>query len=83
MGFVGRGKVERGGLVFADPLPLPEGSDVIVHIEPAPAITPGSGEELAALPFFGMAADRDDMADSESWVRRNRESWHQRASRQD
>jgi antitoxin ParD1/3/4 len=41
------------------------------------------GREFAALPFFGMAADRDEFADSEAWVRRSREAWQQRASRTD
>jgi prevent-host-death family protein len=35
------------------------------------------------LPFFGMWADRDDMRNSTTWVRKGREKWHQRVERQD
>jgi hypothetical protein len=45
--------------------------------------TEGAGPDFVALPFFGMAADRDDFTDSEAWVRRSREAWQQRASRSD
>jgi hypothetical protein len=87
MGYVRRGKVERGRLVFVEPLPLPEGLEVIVQIEPAPANSPADVskpvEDFAALPFFGMWADRDEVTDAVDWVREGRAQWHQRASRRD
>ena len=81
-----RGKVEGGKLVLQQLLPLPEGSEVVVHIEPvsasqAPPQDPA--KDFAALPCFGMWADREDMKDAIAWVRREREKWHQRALRRD
>jgi len=82
-----RGKVQNGTLVLAEPLTLPEGAEVVVRIETldaddATTVLPDSGD-LAGLPFIGMWADRDDMNDSAAWVRRERDEWQQRASRQD
>jgi hypothetical protein len=42
-----------------------------------------SAEEFKQLPFFGMHADREDMADSVAWVRREREQWHKRLTREE
>jgi len=84
---VERGKVEGGRIVFDEPLALPDGTEVTVSIKTleddhqAPSAT--AEEDFASLPFFGMWADREDMADSVAWVRRVREQWHERASRQD
>jgi len=86
MSLIERGKVQGGGIVFSEPLALPEGTEVIVHIEPVTAkqtTTCDSGKDFATLPFFGMWADREDMSDSPEWVRRNREQWQQRVARQD
>ena len=79
-----RGKVQRGGIVFTTPLALPEGTDVVVRIEPV-ATEPSSeapvrGADFSRLPFFGMWADRPDMDDSEAWLRSEREQWRQRTS---
>lgn len=87
MTLIGRGKVQGGGIVFPEPLTLPEGTEVVIFIE-APAVgqqsgLPGTDEDFAALSFFGMWADREDMRDSAAWVRRERERWQQRAVRQD
>jgi hypothetical protein len=55
---------------------------VIVHIElVAPPTADRRVEDFAALPFFGMWADREEITDSAAWVRREREQWHQRAAR--
>jgi hypothetical protein len=79
-----RGKVQDGGLVLARPLPLPEGTEVLVQVEPvAPAPAASAGKDFAALPFFGMWAGRDDLGESADHVRREREQWHQRAQRPD
>lgn len=82
MGLIERGKVQGGGIVFSEPLALPEGTEVVVHIEPVEAngqdIPVSGGENFADLPFFGMWADREDMRDSAAWVRKEREKWHHR-----
>lgn len=81
------GKVQGRGIVFSEPLALPEGTEVVVFIEPLAAgeqtASPGAGADFATLPFFGMWADRKDMRDSAAWVRRERERWQQRAVRRD
>jgi hypothetical protein len=87
MTLIQRGKVQKGALVLAEPLTLPEGMEVIVRIETpdvsgATTVLP-EGEDIANLPFVGMWADRDDIGDSTAWVRRGRDEWHQRALRQD
>jgi hypothetical protein len=73
--------------VFSKPLALPEGTEVVVFIEPLAAgeqaASPGADEDFATLPFLGLWADREDMRDSAAWVRRKRERWQQRAARQD
>ena len=78
-----RGTVHKGGLVFAKPLPLSEGTEVTVRIEPLGTTQPTSEkpEEFAALPFFGMWADREDMHDSVAWVQKERERWAHRLQR--
>ena len=87
MALIERGKVQSGGIVFSKPLALPEGTEVVVHIEPlvkdTQAAGPDVGEDFTTLPFFGMWAEREDMSDSTAWVRREREQWQQRAVRQD
>jgi hypothetical protein len=76
-----RGTVQGRTLVFAESLPFPEGTEVTVQIEPVtrPASATGGEQGFASLPFFGMWADRDEMKDGAAWVRRERETWHQRA----
>lgn len=87
MELVCRGRVEGGRVVLADPLSLPDGTEVVLRIEPVvPEVraqgTPGS-EDFASLPVFGMWADREDMRDGAAWVRREREAWQQRGRRPD
>jgi hypothetical protein len=74
---IGRGRVNSGSIILDEPLALPEGTPVVVQIE---AVAQGThervrdeDEELTALPFFGMWADRADMADSAGWVCDERE----------
>lgn len=87
MELIKHGTVKQGTIVFTEQLPLPEGTEVVVHIEPLgdarhhPAAE--ETEEFATLPVFGMWADREDMTDSVAWVRREREKWQQRVHRQD
>lgn len=87
MGFIDRGKVQGRTIVFVDPLPLPDGTPVVVHIEQVtqeqPTERAGSEGSFATLPFFGMWADRKDMGDSVAWVRRERERWQERPTRPD
>jgi hypothetical protein len=75
-----RGKVQEGKLELSAPVPLPDGTEVIVQIEPmTPPPPPPTPEELQKLqeedPLFGMWADREDMKDSVAWVRRERKKW--------
>jgi hypothetical protein len=80
------GKVQNGTLVLDEPVTLPDGTEVRIRIEPVgqlPTSSVLSPEELTRLPFFGMWADREEMADSVAWVRRMRDQWQQRAARQD
>lgn len=81
------GEVRDGGIVLPKRLDLPDGTDVVVHIElptdEGQIEVPISPEEFARLPVFGMWADREEMADSVEWVRSERERWRQRALRED
>lgn len=80
------GQIKAGAIVLPAPIPLAEGTKITVRIETMPAdhdrprMDP---EEFIALPFIGMWADRQDMADSCQWVRREREQWQKRATRRD
>src|SRR5262245_45119445 len=82
-----RGKIQAGSIVFPNPLTLPEGTEVLVSIEPLAVkeqTASSDGEEdFAALPFFGMWRERQDMRDSAAWVRKERKRWQQRVVRQD
>ena len=84
---VERGEVKNGGIVFAQPLGLPEGTRVAVVIEPIPeageSVDLTEENDFDSLPFFGMWVDRAEMQDSTAWVRQERERWQQRAARQD
>ena len=68
-------------------LALPDGLEVVVAVESLPATVqvtePVQGASFADLPCFGMWRDREDMADAEMWVRRQRDQWALRVSRQD
>ncbi len=87
MGLTEHGRVHGATIVFSKPLPLAEGTEVAVRIEPLTKESRGSRgvEEVgfATLPFFGMWADRPDMADSAAWVSEERQRWQQRVTRQD
>ena len=79
-----RGKIHSGSIVLDEPIDLPEGTEVIVHVEPVVHELPsaGNGNEFENLPFFGMWADRDEMSDSVAWVRKERDKWQQRLTQQ-
>lgn len=87
------GKVNNGHIVLSKPLSLPEGTEVRVQIE---FMDPTSiseddnhntdsdeSEDFANLSCFGMWADREDMRDSVTWLRKEREKWQQRLTRTD
>jgi hypothetical protein len=82
-----RGKIRAGNIVFPKPLALPEGTEVLVSIEPLavkePTASSDKEEDFVALPFFGMWKDRQDMKDSAAWVQKERKRWQQRVVRQD
>src|SRR5262245_50090439 len=84
MTFIEHGLVQGGQIILPKPLALPEGTEVVVHIE---AVTQPAGrssaESFTSLPFFAMWAGREDMADSAAWVRKEREQWHQRTTRRE
>src|SRR6266487_574062 len=79
-----RGKIHSGSIVLDEPIDLPEGTEVVVHVEPVGHEHPsaGNGNEFENLPFFGMWADRDEMSDSVAWVRKERDKWQQRLTQQ-
>jgi hypothetical protein len=81
-----RGKVQGGDIIFSKPLSLPDGTEVIVRIEPlmAERSIPVStaNEDFTALPFFGMWSDREAMSDSAAWTRKERKRWQRRLKRQ-
>ncbi|MCK5119951.1 MAG: hypothetical protein KAQ78_10215 [Candidatus Latescibacteria bacterium] len=88
-----QGKVQNGSIVFPQPLPFPEGMEVLVRIDPITTgtrtatfretRTPDASMHFADLPFFGMWADREDMREPSTWVRKEREQWQRRSMRQD
>ena len=71
-----RGKIHSGSIVLDEPIDLPEGTEVVVHVEPVVHEYPsaGNGNEFENLPFFGMWADRDDIKDGVSYVNSLRDS---------
>jgi hypothetical protein len=78
------GRVKDGAIVLPRPLPLPEGTEVTVRIEAVAAGKPAmAAGETTSTPFFGMWSDRQDLADSAAWIRKERAQWPQRSSRQD
>ncbi len=82
-----RGRIKGRSIIFPRPLALPEGTEVVVQIQPFVITTRPAAHaddrEFRSLPFFGMWANREDMQDSVAWVRKEREKWQQRATRQD
>ncbi len=80
MAWVEHGKVEAGRLIFAEPLVLPDGTRVtaLIEVEEEMREAPASERNFETLPFFGMWADRDDLADSAAWVRQERQRWQRR-----
>ena len=54
MGFIGRGRVTHEGIELNEPLPLPEGAEVIVQVERVPTVMPGSVDDFSSMPFFGL-----------------------------
>lgn len=69
------GTVQNGGIVFSEPLALPDGAEVRVNIEEKNGDAKPLSPDFEKQPFFGMWSDRDDMSDSSEWVRKEREKW--------
>jgi hypothetical protein len=89
MSIIEHGTVSNGAIALDRPLSLPEGSKARVQVEvesptsanpPTPELT---ADAFASLQFFGRWADRQDMADSAEYVRKEREKWQQRPYRKD
>ena len=70
MGFSIRGRVTQGGVSLSEPLPFPEGAEVIVQVEPVHETEPANLKDFASRPFFGLWADRTDLPASEDRVQR-------------
>ena len=85
MSHVHRGKIKSGTIILSEPVTLPDGTDVVINIEPVEAAEASltTGNASSSLPFIGIWADRDDISDSGEWVRKERETWQQRLARED
>lgn len=82
MELIESGKIHNGQIVLSQPLSLPEGVEITVRIEVAEKKVEAAPSDAALLdlPFFGMWADREEMRDSATWVRGERDKWQQRIS---
>ena len=82
MAIIERGVVQGPNIVFRHTLSLPEGTEVIVHIEPVDEAqtseAPLNEADFMQQPCFGMWKDRPEMEDSVAWVRKERERWNRR-----
>ncbi len=85
MALTERGKIRNGSIEFSQPLPLPEGVDVVVRVEVVGDAdgSAGAGLDAVGQSIYGMWSDREDMADSARWTRDQRESWQSRLMRQE
>lgn len=81
MVYVEHARVKGGQIVLDEPLPIAEDTEVTVRVEPVIQQADKDDTPFEQLPFFGMWADREDMADSVTSVRGEREKWHQRSLR--
>ena len=80
--------VRDGVIVPAEPLPMADGTVVVVTVQEEyapPATADERVAEFMRLPFHGMWADREDMQgmDSVEWVKKMREEWWGRTKHQD
>lgn len=85
---VENGTILNGAISLDRPLPIADGSQVVVRVETATPATPSetppaTPNDLASHPFFGQWADRKDIPDSSDYVRQEREKWQLRATRRD
>ena len=82
MAIIKHGVVRGSNITFNEKISLPEGTEVLVHIQPvngAESPAPSSSQEdFMNQPCFGMWSDRQDMADSAGWVRKERQEWNRR-----
>lgn len=75
-------------LVPNEPLEVPQNEELEIDIR-LPSVHIGrhsprrSRRHVTSMPFFGMWADREDMKDSISWVRKERERWKERLNSPD
>jgi hypothetical protein len=72
-----RGRIKNGAIELTDPIDVPEGTEVIVSVEPFTDLPPHVRDFLN-LPAIGMWKDREDMADSAAWVEQQRAKWRER-----
>ena len=86
MGVLLHGRVEDGRVILSDRVALPDGTDVLVSIEPLNEgeTDPGTlDDDMSTWPQFGMWADRPEMRDSVAWVRSQRAQWRRRLRPED
>jgi hypothetical protein len=76
------GTIVGGRVVLPTPINAPDGTNVVVTIEPTAAPS-RQATELLSHPAIGMWKDRKDMADSAAWVDAQRLKWRDRIHRRD
>jgi hypothetical protein len=77
-----RGHIQGGMVVPDTPLNMPDGLEVELQITASDSSDqPANQYDPAIESVFGMWADREDMADSTSWVRKQRDAWNDRLTR--
>ena len=64
------------------PIDLPDGTEVELQITTHKRLATEQPSYGAAIDsVFGMWRDREDMADSDAWVRKQRDEWQNRLTR--
>ena len=81
MSIIERGIIRGSNIALSNAISLPEGTEVIVQIEPVHR----SESEKSYLnkseimrDWFGIWRDRTDIGDSAEWVRKERDRWNRR-----
>ena len=77
-----RGHIQGGVVVPDTPLDMPDGLQVDVQITVSDTADPVESNYGPAVDsVFGMWKDREDIPDSSTWVRKQRDAWQNRLSR--
>ena len=83
MSFKVRAHFDGKAFVPNEPLEFPKDQEleIEIHVVTGPRRKRSSKRpvgRITTLPFFGIWADREDMKDSATWVRKERERWNER-----